>query len=183
MQATSPRGCPTILGHSQGAGLISALIFFVRNQARSASGVPFRAFWTPLRFASWLTTSIFVRALISPAREFLLLTKSAFAVEYGRSRRSGGTGRRAAFRAQWPYGRVGSTPTSGIAARTDRFGRFCFEGNAGGKRTTTGSISRPGGAGGTGVPEPVGRSQSLSGCSGTPRPGAPVAVPPGPGRR
>jgi len=28
--------------------------------------VPFRAFWTPLRFASWLTTSIFVRALISP---------------------------------------------------------------------------------------------------------------------
>ena len=59
-----------------GVGLISALIFFVRSQARSASEVSFRAFWTPLRFASarapsargasWLTTSIFVRALISP---------------------------------------------------------------------------------------------------------------------
>ena len=37
---------------SQRSGLIGALIFFVRSQARSASGVPFRAFWTPLRFAS-----------------------------------------------------------------------------------------------------------------------------------
>jgi len=48
-------------------------MLFVRSQARSASGVPFWAFWTPLRFAlarahsargaSWLTMSVFVRAL------------------------------------------------------------------------------------------------------------------------
>jgi hypothetical protein len=54
-------------------GLINTLMLFVRSQARSASGVPFWAFWTPLRFAparahsargaSWLTMSVFVRAL------------------------------------------------------------------------------------------------------------------------
>jgi len=48
------------------AGLISALILPVCSQARSASGVPFWASSTPLRCASWLTTSIFIRALISP---------------------------------------------------------------------------------------------------------------------
>ncbi len=53
------------------------------------------------------------------------LTNGEFAVEYYRTSRSGGIGRRAAFRAQWPHGRVGSTPTFGIAARI-RFGRFLF---------------------------------------------------------
>ena len=46
-------------------GLISALILSICSQARSASGVPFWASSTPLRCASWLTTSIFIRALIS----------------------------------------------------------------------------------------------------------------------
>src|SRR5687768_8589344 len=32
--------------------------------------------------------------------------------------RSGGIGRRAAFRAQWAYARVGSSPTSGTVATT-----------------------------------------------------------------
>ena len=59
----------------------------------------------PGRFyvSAWLLQQFWIDIQLNPGR-------------IGAQRRSGGTGRRAAFRAQCPYGRVGSNPTFGILA-------------------------------------------------------------------